>query len=344
MKHYWQTLYAQWVFVDRSSFSLPVLMTWPLVTQALLLLIWFGVCSLVSYYVLVSPMQQTLSVSQQQWQRLQAQQQAIEVQTHHQAQYQQQQTDIEHMLTAEQQTINVFSLPSLLDTIMQLVADAQVTLHQLTVESEYSQPTYTELPLRIKVQGPFYALQHWLRQLTQLPYRLAVSDMQWEAVDNHASNHMILAVTLVTYHEKTVEEKQAVIKQLPGLPLDTPLPDLMPYTAQKPVAAHAMTRQPFATHASALTSVEHSSVTEIMEPAILPDVDVSDLNVMGIIFGATDRMALIRDPKGHIHSVTIGHVMGRQQGRITRVSKTAIYGVQNHHNQTQPFVLPLQAN
>lgn len=112
----------------------------------------------------------------------------------------------------------------------------------------------------------------------------------------------------------------------PGGPVE-PMPQFQPYEAFTYSAASL--RSPFDVPIMAGTSVAEEPVSEVKPdfnrtPEALEAFALSNLNMVGMITRGNATIALIQDEEGKIHRVGRGSYLGRNHGRIMKVSPTEI--------------------
>jgi len=112
----------------------------------------------------------------------------------------------------------------------------------------------------------------------------------------------------------------------PGGPVE-PMPQFQPYEAFTYSAASM--RSPFDVPIMAGTGEAEVPVNLVQPdfartPELLESFALTDLNMVGMITRERTFIALIRDLSGTLHRVGAGNYMGRNHGRITRVTASAV--------------------
>ncbi len=112
----------------------------------------------------------------------------------------------------------------------------------------------------------------------------------------------------------------------PGGPVE-PMPQFSPYEAFTYSAASM--RSPFDVPIMAGTNVAQAPATQVQPdfdrtPQALEAFALSNLSMVGMITRASATIALVQDETGKIHRVGAGQYMGRNHGRVSRVSPTEI--------------------
>jgi len=112
----------------------------------------------------------------------------------------------------------------------------------------------------------------------------------------------------------------------PGGPVE-PMPQFQPYEAFTYSAASM--RSPFDVPIMAGTGAAEAPVNLVQPdfdrtPESLESFALTDLNMVGMITRERTVIALIRDLTGTLHRVGAGNYMGRNHGRITRVTASEV--------------------
>jgi len=108
----------------------------------------------------------------------------------------------------------------------------------------------------------------------------------------------------------------------PGGPIE-PMPEFQPYEVFTYSAASM--RSPFDVPIMAGTGAAEAPVNLVQPdfdrtPEVLEDFALTDLTMVGMITRDRTYIALIRDMNGTLHRVGVGNYMGRNHGRIARVT------------------------
>ena len=106
-----------------------------------------------------------------------------------------------------------------------------------------------------------------------------------------------------------------------------PMPQFSPYEAFTYSAASM--RSPFDVPIMAGTNVAQAPATQVQPdfnrmPQALEEFALSNLEMVGMITRASATIALVQDEVGKIHRVGVGHYMGRNHGKVSRVTPTEI--------------------
>lgn len=109
-----------------------------------------------------------------------------------------------------------------------------------------------------------------------------------------------------------------------------PIPQFKPYESFSYSAAEL--RDPFV--ATIDLEEEESTKTSLLNPDStrpkqpLEDFPLDTLGMVGILEQNENLWGLIKDPQNIVHRVQVGNYMGKNEGRITEISDSAIYLVE----------------
>lgn len=109
-----------------------------------------------------------------------------------------------------------------------------------------------------------------------------------------------------------------------------PLPEIKPYEAYAYQSADEDKRSPFKLfyekEPEKVADQEDVGLSEEMAREIhhrnreeLEQFELDSLNMVGTLEDGQDKWAIIRDPDGVVHRVTVGNYMGRNIGKITNI-------------------------
>ena len=168
---------------------------------------------------------------------------------------------------------------------------------------------YVELPIAIVVRGGYHQLGAFAASIGALEQLVTLHDFTLGSED---ADNLVLAIAAKTYrHLDDLGEPPAV---RPGLVLPAPA-----------AYGSADRRSPF----QATAGIHHAQGS-VAPPdfkrakAPLEHFALDELRMVGTLAGRTATKALLRDPQGRIHALSIGDRLGTDHGRIAAVYATSV--------------------
>jgi len=143
---------------------------------------------------------------------------------------------------------------------------------------------------------------------------------------------LCFALITLTACSQDMSDLQSFIAQTKSAHVGSvkPIPQFKPYESFSYSAAEL--RDPFV--ATIDLEEEESTKTSLLNPDStrpkqpLEDFPLDTLGMVGILEQNENLWGLIKDPQNIVHRVQVGNYMGKNEGRITEISDSAIYLVE----------------
>jgi type IV pilus assembly protein PilO len=200
------------------------------------------------------------------------------------------------------------AVPALLDGLAEIARRSGLVLDELKLRDEIAYEFYVELPFSLVLRGDYHALGTFVNELATLEPLVMPGDFAMEHTPHTDALRMTLRASLyraVTEDHTTVEDADLVLE-----PSENP----SFYRA-------AALRNPFAVEA--LKTVPNTGLAPeaARKRDALEAFDLTQLTMQGTLERKGQRWALIRDATGKVTRVGLGARLGRDHGRIVRITR-----------------------
>ncbi|MDR2212006.1 MAG: pilus assembly protein PilP [Pseudomonadales bacterium] len=300
LQHYEELLHFDWHELN----DLDTLGNWPAALKTLVLLLAFGLCLGLGNTVLLrgtrADLERSLTETTTLRDELRAKQNLAATLNSERAKLHVSEAALGallHQLPARS------ALPAVLDAVAEAARRYGLALDALTLGEEQPHEFYLEQPFSLTLRGDYHALGLFMGELAAWPLFVAPRDFSL------TPEGTLLRAQLDVSLYQTTQDAQAAA--LPNLLDNTPTL----YTA-------AALRDPFAPDSPASTSANAPDAERPREA--LEAFDLSELRMSGTLERQGQRWALIGDPSGKVTRVGLGARLGRDQGRIVRISRERV--------------------
>ncbi|MDR0780075.1 MAG: pilus assembly protein PilP [Pseudomonadales bacterium] len=192
------------------------------------------------------------------------------------------------------------AIPALLDVLAKAAWQSGLTLDELKLRQEIPHDFYVEQPFYAVLRGDYHALGAFADAVAALTPLVTAGDFSIDPAPEAPALRMTLNASA---YRAVVEDSVATAPALPPLTRD-------------PLYRAAALRNPFALPS---ITVDVVRATEALEAFAL-----AQLSLVGTLEGKGQRWALIRDASGKVARVGLGARLGRDQGRIVRITRERV--------------------
>jgi len=207
-------------------------------------------------------------------------------------------------------------VPELLDSITAVGRDNRLELMNVSLEPEQIQAFYIEQPIRMQARGNYHDFASFISGLAALPRLVTLHDFSMERV---TGGRLTIDFMLRVYRR----DDNAGGVSFSGRGESA----LSPGIPHEPASyAGAALRSPFDEIGVELAAESQDpGLAPIDRPAeVLESFPLSALSLVGTIAHGSVIQALVRDSRGRVHRMAVGHYMGQDHGRVQRITATRI--------------------
>ena len=206
-------------------------------------------------------------------------------------------------------------IPALIDDIAALGLDLGLEFKTIALGAEVNRPHYVEQPMEILLSGGYQDLGAFFSGVAALDRIVTLHDF---ALRHPAGGRLEMELQARSYRYRSLLEEAVADLKVPFGPGLEPLPELLNPVEFTWPAANG--RDPFAP--SVRTPKPESG--EIRRRRPLEQYSLNDLTLVGLLRRRQSYAGLIRDPTGAVHRVETGDYLGRNQGRIRKITELGV--------------------
>jgi type IV pilus assembly protein PilO len=277
---------------------------WPASVRALVLLLLLCICCGLAYVLLLRGTQSALRQAEEAAAILQSELHAKRALAASLADEQARMRDVDAAFAAHMQRLPArAALPALLDALVEAARQSGLALDALNLREEVAHEFYAELPLSFELRGGYHAFGAFANAVAALPQLVGLRNFNIERLPRTNELRMVLSASAY----RTTQEHRDLSPAI----AETSVP---PATGTHFYQAAAL-RNPFAAAPALAPDVAS---------AVLESFDLAQLTMSGTLERQGQRWALIRDANGSVTRVGLGALLGRDHGRIVRITRERI--------------------
>ncbi|MCB1827646.1 MAG: pilus assembly protein PilP, partial [Coxiellaceae bacterium] len=213
-------------------------------------------------------------------------------------------------------------MDKILKTITSIGHEAGLSFVRFKPELEKNQGFYAEIPIKIIALGNYHQMATFMSNVANLNDLFTIHDFKIKR-DKPTEEVLTMHVSLRVYQQKFKV-------QLPIVPVAIPTVPKKQYQAQKQ-------RDPF----ERPNTDQKKTSKQLYANAILTNVSVSSLKLIGTVSQNNRIWAMIATPQGNIVRITVGYRVGNNQALVTQITENQVKFKVDTDDKDKPRILTI---